>query len=212
MKSDSLVVIGQVKGDFEAKEDNMQKYLKCVKLLTSRFQQILFEKVPRKENVYADMFSKLNAGEPTEGTWVKSLQEKSISTLVSMVEVKYNWTQPIKDFILEEKLPDDEKLVRKIRTTSARYVLVGNQLYRTMGNWLLLKYVNPKERNYVLREIHEGICRSHIGSKDSVNKTMCYGYYWATMKEDSLNLVKTCPKYQIHAYEYQYPDVRVSYL
>lgn len=54
----------------------MQKYLRCVHHLTSGFLEILFEKVPRDENVRVDVFSKLSVGEPIEGTWMESLQEE----------------------------------------------------------------------------------------------------------------------------------------
>ena len=37
LKSDSQLVIGQVKGDFKAKETRMQKYLKLTNQLMSNF-------------------------------------------------------------------------------------------------------------------------------------------------------------------------------
>lgn len=74
--------------------------------------------------------------------------------------------------ILEEKLPDDEKQTRKICTTSAKCVLIDNQLYRIMGNGPVLKCVNAEDGKYILREIHKGICRSHIGTKALVNKVL----------------------------------------
>ena len=42
LKSDSQLVIGQVRGDFEAKEARMQKYLKLVNQLVSTFLHIKF--------------------------------------------------------------------------------------------------------------------------------------------------------------------------
>ncbi|KAI5652615.1 hypothetical protein M9H77_29802 [Catharanthus roseus] len=66
VRRDSQVVIGQVIGDFESKEDNMQNYLRCVQHLTSGFQQILLEKVTREKNVCVDMLSKLSSRKPIE--------------------------------------------------------------------------------------------------------------------------------------------------
>ncbi|KAI5654153.1 hypothetical protein M9H77_31340 [Catharanthus roseus] len=60
VRSDSQVVIRQVTGDFEAKEDNMKKYFTVVLGLTSGFQQIHFEKVPRSLNTRAYNLSKLS--------------------------------------------------------------------------------------------------------------------------------------------------------
>ncbi|KAI5652597.1 hypothetical protein M9H77_29784 [Catharanthus roseus] len=66
VRSDSQVIVGQVIGEFEAKEDNMQKYLECVQQLSSEFSQILFGKESWEENMCADMLSKLSVREPTE--------------------------------------------------------------------------------------------------------------------------------------------------
>lgn len=40
------------------------------------------------------------------------------------MEISEDWTQPTKDFILKEKLPEDEEKTRKIHTSSTKYVLI----------------------------------------------------------------------------------------
>lgn len=47
VRIDSEVVIGQVTGVFEAKEENIKQYLACVQQLVSEFTSVNFEKVPR---------------------------------------------------------------------------------------------------------------------------------------------------------------------
>ena len=54
MRSDSQFVIGQVRGDFEAKETRMQKYLKLVNQLVSTFLHTQFIQIPRDQNTEAD--------------------------------------------------------------------------------------------------------------------------------------------------------------
>ena len=44
----------QVKGDFEAKETRIQRYLKLTNQLVSKFDQVEFAQVPRDQNVEAD--------------------------------------------------------------------------------------------------------------------------------------------------------------
>ena len=46
LRSDSQLVIGQVKGDFEAKEIRMQKYLKLTNQLVSNFDRAQFVQIP----------------------------------------------------------------------------------------------------------------------------------------------------------------------
>lgn len=54
IKSDSQLVIGQAKGDFEAKEARMQKYLKLTNQLVSNFNRVEFIQIPREQNAEAD--------------------------------------------------------------------------------------------------------------------------------------------------------------
>ena len=54
LKSNSQLVIGQVRGDFEAKEMRMQKYLKLVNQLVSTFLHTEFIQIPRDQNTEAD--------------------------------------------------------------------------------------------------------------------------------------------------------------
>ena len=52
--SDSRFVVGQVKGEFEAKDERMQGYLSQVKCLQSEFDSFNLLHIPRNGNAYAD--------------------------------------------------------------------------------------------------------------------------------------------------------------
>ena len=54
LKSDSQLVVGQVRGDFEAKETRMQKYLKLANQVVSTFHCAEFVQIPRDQNAEAD--------------------------------------------------------------------------------------------------------------------------------------------------------------
>ena len=47
IQSDSKLVIGQIKGEYEAREERMQKYLKLTKHLTQEFDTVEFVQIPR---------------------------------------------------------------------------------------------------------------------------------------------------------------------
>ena len=47
-------MIGQIKGEYEAKEDRMQKYLKLINQLIQEFDQEDFIQVPWSQNSEAD--------------------------------------------------------------------------------------------------------------------------------------------------------------
>jgi hypothetical protein len=64
---------------------------------------------------------------------------------------------------------------------SARYTIIGEILYRQGYTLLLLKCLSTAEAEYVLKEIHEGVCCSHSGARMFAHKVVRAGYYWPTM-------------------------------
>ena len=51
--------------------------------------------------------------------------------------------------------------VRILRLKASRYVLYDDKLYRRGYLMLLLKCIPPTVAEYIIREIHEGICGNH---------------------------------------------------
>jgi len=59
VKSDSLLVIGQVTGEYQAKDPQMVMYLKYVMLLKEAFSGFELVHAPREQNARADLLAKL---------------------------------------------------------------------------------------------------------------------------------------------------------
>jgi len=59
-KSDSQVMVGQVNGDFEAKEPLLQRYYHAAKNSIARFNKAPLQHIPREDNKRADILSKLS--------------------------------------------------------------------------------------------------------------------------------------------------------
>ena len=47
IQSDSKLVIGQIKEEYEAKEERIQRYLRLMKHLTQEFDEVEFVQIPR---------------------------------------------------------------------------------------------------------------------------------------------------------------------
>ena len=58
LQSDSKLVIGQIKEEYEAKEERMQKYLRLTKHLTQEFDRVEFVQIPKSQNMLADEIAK----------------------------------------------------------------------------------------------------------------------------------------------------------
>ena len=106
---------------------------------------------------------------------------------------------PISDYLMDRILPSDPKEASKVRTRSDRFTIHRGTLYKQGFSTPILKSVGKEDANYVLREVHEGICGNHIGARSLAAKTFRQGYYWPTMLKDATELVKKCKIYQEHA-------------
>ena len=106
---------------------------------------------------------------------------------------------PIWDYLIDGRLPDDPKEASKIRTRSARFTNHRGSLYKRGFFTPILKCIARKDADYVLREVHEGVYGNHIGARTLVGKVLRQGYYWPTMLRDATELVKKCKVCQEHA-------------
>ena len=69
---------------------------------------------------------------------------------------------PLFLYLNEGKLPEDELEAQEIKKKDRHFVIVGEELYKRFFSQPLLKCIRPREADYVLREVHEEICGSHI--------------------------------------------------
>jgi hypothetical protein len=106
------------------------------------------------------------------------------------------WAIEIIQFLRNGLLPEDKVAARKVKIQATRFCLLGEVLYKRGYSEPLLKCLSKTEADYVLREIHEGVCGDHSGGRILAQKTIRAGYYWPTIKKDSALLVKTCDKCQ----------------
>ena len=59
MFSNSRLIIGQVGGELEARDERMQEYLSQVRLLQSKFESFSLLHIPRSENTHAESLATL---------------------------------------------------------------------------------------------------------------------------------------------------------
>ena len=180
-------------------------YLQKVRDLLKKFMLVQVKHVPRAENSRADALAKL-ATAPQEdlssSTPVEYLAEPSIDLCdvqVAQIRSEPNWMDPIWDYIIDERLPDDPKEAAKIRTRSARFTNHKGSLYKRGFFTPILKCIAGTDTKYVLREVHEGICGNHIGARALAGKVLRQGYYWPTILRDATDLVRRSKICQEHA-------------
>ncbi|GJS16737.1 reverse transcriptase domain-containing protein [Tanacetum coccineum] len=195
---DSKHVANQVNGTYIAKETDIIKYLEKVKKLVSTFRAFSIKQVPRSKNKKEDALSKIAStsfAHLSKQVLVEELKEKSVNESEVLVVVDKegdSWMTPIHEYLTDETLPAKRKKERAIKRKSQRFAIINRILYKKsfLGPWL--RCVRPSQANYVLREIHEGSCSMHAGTRSIVAKALRIGYYWPTMHKDARALIKAC--------------------
>ncbi|GJR75356.1 reverse transcriptase domain-containing protein [Tanacetum coccineum] len=132
---------------------------------------------------------------------VEELKEKSVNEIevLAMVEEEGDsWMTLIHEYLTDETLPAKRKKARAIKRKSQRFAIINGTLYKKSFLGLWLRCVGPSQANYVLREIHEGSCSMHAGTRSVVAKALRIGYYWPTMHKDARALIKACQECQVH--------------
>ena len=173
-------------------------YLKKVLELLQKFVRVQIRHIPRVENSRADALAKLaTTAQEDLGRLVpvEHLPEPSVSINeeeVSPAMSEPSWMDPIWDYLLDGTLPSDLTKESKLRARSARFTIHRGTLYKRGFFTPILKCLGKQDADYVLREVHEGICGNHIGARALARKVLRQGYYWPTMLRDGTELVRKC--------------------
>ena len=145
-------------------------HLKKVWDLLKKFMLVQVRHIPRAEISRANALAKLATASQEDLSRlmpVEYLTEPSIDLYgeeVAPIEFEPSWMDPIWDYLIDRCLPNDPKKASKIRTRSARFTNHRGSLYNRGFFTPILKCIAGKDADYVLREVHEGVCGNHIGA------------------------------------------------
>ncbi|KAK3043471.1 hypothetical protein RJ639_002050 [Escallonia herrerae] len=131
--------------------------------------------------------------------------------------------QALSDFVVECTIPEDpQQLIlsevldpwllyvngsSKVGNSGAGLILISPEkfkieyalhavLYKKSFSLPYLKCLTPKEADYALQEVHEGICGQHLGGRNLAHKILRQGYYWPGMQRDAIKFTKRYDQYQ----------------
>ena len=139
-------------------------YLKKVHELFKKFLRVQVRYVPRAKHSQADALAKLSMASQEDldrRIPVEHLPEPSININneeIFLVMTALSWMDPIWDYLLNVTLPNDLKEASKLRARLARFTLLRGTLYKLGFSAPLLKCIGKEDANYILREVHEGVC------------------------------------------------------
>ncbi|XP_065636481.1 uncharacterized protein LOC136070440 [Quercus suber] len=204
MFSDSRLVVGQVKGEMEARDPRMQEYLGQVKRLQSNFDPFSLSHIPRGGNSHADSLATL-ATSLADGLprtiLVEHLERVNEATKEAIpilrVGVGPSWMDPIVIFHKDDILPQDKSEAEKVRRKVPRFWLSeDHKLYRRSYSGPYLLCVHPEVAELLLEELHVGIYGSHTGGRSLSHRAVTQGYWWPGMQQEAQDYVKKCDQCQ----------------
>ncbi|XP_022880395.1 uncharacterized protein LOC111397623 [Olea europaea var. sylvestris] len=147
--SDSQLVVGQIEGSFERKDEKMNLY--CLKV--HDLQRIVHIKMVTEPSI-------------TQKTSVMDIDHEP------------SWMDPIVEFISSGNLPSDPRVARSIRSRAARYCIIGGILFRRSFTLPYLRCLKSSESLQALTEVHEGVCGNHQGARVLAYKLISSFQQW----------------------------------
>ena len=80
-------------------------------------------------------------------------------------------------FLQDGHLPQDVEEAKKARKRAARFTILNDILYKRGFSMPYLKCINEEEFEYILKEIHEGVCGDYAGPRSLVSKVVRTSYF-----------------------------------
>ena len=74
-------------------------------------------------------------------------------------------------------MSDNKIEAHEIQVQVARFSLINGQLYKRSLDGPYLKCLTTQQGQYILVELHEGICGNHLGGRTLAHRAHTQGYY-----------------------------------
>ena len=176
----SQLVVNQISGEYQARDERMASYLRAVKSSLSAFEFIQVEQIGREHNSHVDILAKLATAKETDmerTVTVEVLNSPSSQNveldILNITRPVASWMDPLVAYLQNSQLPGDQKEADIIKRKAPGYWLSKEgSLYKRSFSGPYLLCVHPDLVNNLLYEIHEGICGSHTGGRSLAHRAM----------------------------------------
>ncbi|XP_074346850.1 uncharacterized protein LOC141685657 [Apium graveolens] len=179
---DSRLVVAQVNGEFEERDDTMTKYLRIMRRILTQFDEWYDEHVPREGNIAADCLSKFASSEIENyprSIYFQVLKTTTIHVinLIAQIGMASYWIDPIKTCLETRWFSDDAQEACTLSVKILRYSLIEGLLYKRSFIIPYLKCLRTHEVEEALKEANERICWKHLGGRALAHKISRLGFY-----------------------------------
>jgi hypothetical protein len=150
--SDSELVIKQLNGQYECRNDILRNYYEeCHEILKS-FQIVILQHIPREHNEEANMLAQSASG-------YRENQEVFANDIYSFGGdlAEDDWRKEIVDYLENPS----RKVSRKLRYKAIKFVLLDGRLYYKSLDAVFLQCLGQEEAKKMMSEVHDRLCGPH---------------------------------------------------
>ncbi|XP_050889240.1 uncharacterized protein LOC127094450 [Lathyrus oleraceus] len=189
---DYILVISQVRGDWETWDKKLISYREHMVKLIPYFDEITFHYIPREENQLADALATMESMFKVK--WknealaidIDHLGEPAHCLVMEAEYVDKPWFYDIKRYMEIQEYPEKAFITDKkdLRRFSVKFFLNGDVLYKRNYGSVFLRCVDRHEARTIIRSIHEGCECEHAKGPAMAKKILQDDYCWTTMEVD----------------------------
>jgi hypothetical protein len=88
-----------------------------------------------------------------------------------------DWRMEIITLLWENHLVNDEAYIKRMQARTRLYKIIEGELYKEGVCSPLLKCISRNEGQGLIKEIHSGLCGSHISPRALLGKIFRQGFY-----------------------------------
>nr|XP_027095987.1 uncharacterized protein LOC113715883 [Coffea arabica] len=204
--SDSDLLVHQTLKQWITKDSKILPYHCSLLTLAKQFQNLEFRHLPRARNAFADALATL-------ASMIQYPDELKIEPIQIQLQNKpahcwaadessdtTPWFNDLKEFLKTGSYPQHASSKDKsfLRRMVSKFFLNGEVLYKRTSDLNLLRCIDEDEAQYMMKEVHSGVCGPHMNGHLLAKKIMRTGYFWLTMEHDCIDFVRRCIKCQMH--------------
>ena len=173
-------MVGQVRGDLEARDSRMQEYLCQIRSIQEKFEVFDLSHIPRSGNTHADSLATLATSSAQDLPQVVLVEDLYTHTStyhgiprIYQIKLGPSWMDSISLFLENDVLPEEKSEADKVRRKAPRFWLFEDRkLYKRSFSSPYLLYVHPEASESLLEELHEGVCGSHTGGRSLSHRAL----------------------------------------
>ena len=166
---DSMLIICQVKGEWQTKEEKLKPYQEYLSTLSDDFEEIKFTHLGREGNHFADALATLAAmatidlGHKVQPVHIDIRNNPVYCCSIEGEIDRKPWYYDIKNFVKNQEYPEGASKMDKktLRRLAMGFYLDREIMYKRSFDGTLLRCLNAIDAKKALREVHEGICSTH---------------------------------------------------